>query len=129
MRVASMESAISRKQLLEPRRLFAVALIIAASLPMLIPLVLISKYGVNVPYWDQWDPDISDIFIKSHDHTLSLSDLAAQHFENRILVPRLIFLALGKMTGWNTIVEMLAGWLIACATSIVIGILIFQTRR
>src|SRR6476660_6013776 len=93
-------------------------LLAAAFLPAIFPLALILKYGVDFPFWDEWDPDIAGIYIKAHQHQLTFGDLVKQHNEHRILVPRLAYLALNSITHWNGIDELLFEWLMVCATSL-----------
>jgi hypothetical protein len=99
-----------------------------ALLPALIPLVLILTYGVNMPFWDEWDPGLAGLYIKAHQHQLSFADLAAQHNEHRILLPRIAYLLLNSMTHWNAVGEMVFQWLIVFATSIGILVLIRKTQ-
>lgn len=88
--------------------------------PALLPLWMILHYGVDMPYWDQMDEDLAGLHIKAHDGTLTFADLAAQHNEHRILVPRLAYLVLGKLTHGNAVAEMLASWGLVLATSLVL---------
>ena len=90
----------------------------AATLPALFPLGLILKYGVDFPYLDEWDRDFAGMYIKAVQHQLTFADLAAQHNEHRILIPRLILLILTLCTHWNPIADMIVQWLIVCATSL-----------
>lgn len=73
---------------------------------------LIYTYGVDTPYWDEWD-EMPGLLLKLHAGTLSWSDLIAQHNEHRILFPRLIMLAAAWLTSWNVRAEMLITWLLA----------------
>lgn len=104
---------------MKPRLAFLWRFLLAAS-PALFPLWMIVHYGVDMPYWDQMDEDLAGLHIKAHDGTLNFADLAAQHNEHRILVPRLVYLVLGKLTHGNTVAEMLASWAIVLATSLVL---------
>jgi hypothetical protein len=73
---------------------------------------LVLRYGVDVPYLDQWE--IAPFFEKLSRGTLTLSDLFAQQNEYRQLFPQLIFVALGRLTGWNVKYEMIVSLLLAC---------------
>lgn len=73
---------------------------------------LVHRYGVDVPYLDQWE--IAPFFEKLSRGTLTLSDLYAQQNEYRQLFPHLIFVALGRLTGWNVKYEMIVSLLLAC---------------
>jgi hypothetical protein len=103
-------------------------LLVFAFAPALVPLNMIFRYGVNMPYFDQWDVHIAGNFIKANQGDLSFSDLAALHSEHRILIPRIAWLLLGRLTHWNIIAEMVLGWLITCGSSIGILRLICVTQ-
>jgi len=96
-----------------PLRQFLLVLIFA---PMLWLGLLMYAYGVDTPYWDEWD-EIPSGLMKLHDGTLSWSDLIAQHNEHRILFPRIILLATAWFTSWNVRAELLITWLLACLCS------------
>ncbi len=78
--------------------------LLAGGIPAAAVLVLVLRYGVNVPYWDQWE--LVPNFVALSGGSLGLSDLAAQHNEHRMVFPRLIMLVLGTATQWNTVAEM-----------------------
>jgi hypothetical protein len=75
-------------------------------------LWLILRYGVDVPYWDQWE--LAPFFEKLARGTLTLSDLFAQQNEYRQFFPNLLFVVLGRLTRWDVRYEMLASLLLAC---------------
>jgi hypothetical protein len=75
------------------------------------PAWLILRYGVDVPYWDQWETAF--FFEKLARGTLTAADLFAQQNEYRQFFPNLLFVALGRLTGWNVKYEMLASLLLA----------------
>jgi hypothetical protein len=85
------------------------ALLAAAALPAALSLGLILKYGVNVPFQDEWDtPGI--LVKKWAEGTAGWGDLFAQHNESRPAVPRLIVSAIIFLAGWNTVTAMVLGW-------------------
>lgn len=94
-----------------------VAAALMAGVPALAVLWFITRFGVNIPRWDQWDPDMVQIQIKPATE-LTFSDFWNQHNEHRILLPRLIYLAIGAVANGNTVIEMLVGWLVVCITSL-----------
>ena len=77
-----------------------------------VPAWLILRYGVDVPYSDQWN--IAHFFEESARGTLTLADLYEQQNEFRQLFPHLLFVALGRLTGWDVRYEMCASLLLAC---------------
>lgn len=89
-------------------------------------LLLIALYGVETPFWDQWDCDVFQVLIPWQHHTLRVSDLLAPHNEHRILPTRLLMLVLFMANHgiWNPLLQMVAGSLfhVAALTVLVIGI-------
>ncbi|MGD1278333.1 MAG: hypothetical protein ABR964_14065 [Tepidisphaeraceae bacterium] len=102
------------------------ALLLAAS-PAIFPLVLILRYGVDMPFWDEWDPGLAGMYIKAHQHQLTLADLLAQHNEHRVLIPRLLYLLLNTATHWNDVGDLVFAWGIVCCTSLCVLWLIHKT--
>ncbi len=80
------------------------------ALPALLLGALVAIYSVNLPYYDQWIA-IAPLLEKHATGTLRLDDILALHNEHRLVIPRLIFLPLAMLTGWNTQVEMALTWL------------------
>lgn len=78
-------------------------------------LILILKYGVDIPYWDEWQ--YVSFFEKFSQGTLTLSDLFAQQNEYRQFFPNLIFVGLGWLTKWNKRYELLVSFALACLVS------------
>jgi len=76
-------------------------------LAYLIPIVLLigfmARYGVNVPFADEWG--LVDTFHKVYTGEATLQYLAGQHNEHRILFPRIIFLALAFPSKWEIAYE------------------------
>jgi hypothetical protein len=106
-----------RNSLNARRRILGGLLLLMAFLPAWLPLALINKYGVDLRYWDDWDPDLAGVYIKAHQHALTLADLAAQHNEHRPMVPRLIYLVISPITHANNIDDQICEWLLVCLTS------------
>jgi hypothetical protein len=77
---------------------------------------LVKVYGVNVPYWDEWES--VDLFHKVQLGTASASDLFAFHAEHRILTERVVTLVLLRLMGeWSPIGGMLVSALVAATTA------------
>ncbi|MEI8203679.1 MAG: hypothetical protein WCH34_11735 [Bacteroidota bacterium] len=78
-------------------------------------LYFILKYGVDVPYMDQWE------YVGFFDHlskgTLSFGELFKQQNEYRQFFPNVIYVALGWITHWNVRYEMIVIFLLACLVS------------
>jgi hypothetical protein len=110
-------SSIAPKTATEPGRsqldrlLFLVAL-----LPIVLIAALINYYGVNVPYGDEWR--ILTFLVKWDSHQLTFADFYATHNGHRILLPRLIFLALTQLTHGSLRAEMFFSLLLCTLTSL-----------
>ena len=65
--------------------------------------VLLRNYHLGAPVLDEWE--LMTMFPKFYEGTLSTADLFALHNEHRLLFPRLIMLALARLTGWNQAYE------------------------
>lgn len=72
-------------------------------LPLAYLVMLLRIYHVDVPFWDEWEYML--ILPKSYEGTLSVADLFALHNEHRLLFPRLIMLALARLTHWDMVYE------------------------
>ena len=110
------------------RRLARCLPLLLALSPALLPLWQILHYGVDIPGWDQFDDDLAGLHIKAHAGAVTPTDLLAQHNEHRIALPRLCYLFLGRLTSGNAVAEMLAGWGLALATSLLLLGLLRRTR-
>lgn len=85
-------------------------------LPPFMIALSISKYGVDVIDWDQWE--IAAFFAKAANHTLAIGDLFAPQVEHRQFFPNAIFLGLGWLTHWNIKAEMFFSLLLACLVAL-----------
>jgi hypothetical protein len=87
----------------------------------------IIHFGVNTPYWDQWEmvPRIQAL----HTHTQGFNDLWAAHNEHRIFFPWLVSLTLAMLTHWNIGVEIMAGFGFALISSILLALITVRTIR
>ena len=78
-------------------------------------LYFILRYGVDVPYMDQWE------YVSFFDHlskgTLSFQELFKLQGEYRQLFPNIIYVSLGWLTNWNVRYEMIVIYLLACLVS------------
>jgi len=87
-------------------RWLAVLLLLA---PALAQLLMVNHYGVDFPYYDQWE-GVGALFVKMNAGTLGIADFFAQHNEHRILFPLLIFYPLARLTHWNIRAELFVIW-------------------
>jgi hypothetical protein len=93
---------------------------VGAGLPSLLPLLFILVFGVQFHFWDEWDPNWAGMYVKAFNGQLTFADLVAQHNEHRMVVPRLIQLAMNHFDHWNNFHVLIAGWIFVCITSILL---------
>lgn len=92
-----------------------VVTVAAAVIPAAFIALLILKYSVNIPQWDEW---AGVTFLdKLNAGTLSLSDLFQQQNEYRQFFPNLIFAFLGNATNFDVRYHMALSFLLACLVS------------
>lgn len=77
-------------------RLFWIGL---SFLPLLLLLRYVWKYGVDVPFWDQWA--LVPLLEHGRNGTLSFFELWGFHNEHRMLFPKMAMLGLARLTHWN----------------------------
>src|SRR2546423_7385822 len=86
------------------RRLSGTLLFLLALVPIFFIGFIIDRYGVNVPYADEWS---NLILVEKWDAGhLTFADLFRAHNGHRIFVPRLIFLAFAEMAHGNVRAEL-----------------------
>ncbi len=75
-------------------------------------LYFILRYGIDVPYNDQWE------YVGFFDHhslgILTFEELFRLHNEYRKFFPNLIYVLLGSLTHWNVRYEMVVIFILAC---------------
>lgn len=96
-------------------------LLCLAMLPPLVTGTLVFKWGVDVPYYDQWE--LVPLFEKAAQGKLTFGDLYAQQNEHRQFFPNLVFVVLGRLTDWNVRWEMGLIFALVCLVSLGIYVL------
>ena len=88
---------------------------IAAILPPCFAAALIFRYGVDLPYSDEWE--LAPMLLAWVEGRPSFGDLFAPIQGHRQFFPNLIILALARLTRWDARYEMAVSFLLACLTS------------
>jgi hypothetical protein len=97
------------------RRLLSGLLFLLALIPIVFIAFVIARYGVNVPYADEWS---NLILVEKWDAGhLKFPDLIRPHNGHRILIPRLIFLAFAEFAHGNVQGEMFFSLFVCVLTS------------
>lgn len=87
-------------------------------LPPIISLIVICKFGVNVPYWDQWE--YVPYFSELKEGVLTVARLFEQQLEYRQFFPNLTFVFLGYFSNWNVVWEMIFSWSLVLCTLLIL---------
>ena len=93
--------------------------------PALLLARLISRYGVDIPYADEWL--WTPFLFKAHEHSLTVADFFAQHNEHRYFFPKLLLLILAPLTSGNTKGAMFFSLGLAALTSVALWYLLNKT--
>lgn len=99
--------------------------IVLLLLPGLYLLSLISKYGVNVPYADEFT--FAPLLVKAHEHTVTWADLFQQHNEHRYFFPRLLLIAFAWLAEGNLRAEMFFSLFLTILVSVNLWLLVRKT--
>jgi hypothetical protein len=91
-----------------------IVIVLLTCLPILFIAIYIWRFGVNIPFMDQWR--VVSLFSKEKQGTLTLVDLFIQHNEHRPFFPRLIWLMLAAFTRYNVNAELWVNFLTALGT-------------
>ena len=106
------------------RRWMRVALILIGLSPLVIVLIHIQRYGVNVPYWDEWDLLVQP-YLDTFSGQFRIGDLWYLQNEHRLFVPRLVALAIARLTN----LDMLAQMYFNVVLTIFVWVLIYAIYR
>ncbi len=87
--------------------------------PVIIGAVYIRTYGVNVPYWDQWDT-VPVFLEKLYNSKLTFFDLVAQHNESRPFFPNVVMIILAMLTHYNVLYEMYFMYGLYCVSFVIL---------
>jgi hypothetical protein len=104
---------------------FKVVGAVGCLVPLAVLAQLIHRYGVNLPFSDQWD--LVSLIEKARTSGLEFSDLYNQHGEQRMVFPRMVMLALAPVTRWNTKVELWVNLILAAGMFCILLILVLRS--
>lgn len=93
--------------------------------PAIVLGVLMLRYGVDVPFWDEWSVvGLAEAFRL---HMLTFGQLFAQYNEHRLFFPRLLILGIDTLAQGNVKWDLAALWLLAVAVLLSVYRLAQQT--
>ena len=116
-RVQSVIAALQRS----PRALFAFAFAVAA-VPAVYIALLVRRYGVDVPLWDDWD--MVPMIAHAHTGELTFAELFAQQLEARTLLPKLLFILMTFTGRYDARDAMMLSVVLCCLTAIGVFLLL-----
>jgi hypothetical protein len=86
--------------------------------PALLLGALLARYAIDLPVGDAWYTPGNLYSALASERGVTIADLLAQHNESRKLFPRLIFLAIARLAGWNTRVELAVIFAVVCGIAL-----------
>ncbi|MFA5251639.1 MAG: hypothetical protein WC454_03525 [Phycisphaerae bacterium] len=100
---------------------------IAMTLPAVFTFYYVYKFGLRVPYYDQWE--IVPQLEKMYNHTLTLADVWRQHNEHRLFFPKSLMFFLAWLSNWNLFFELCANMVIAAFTFLFLLSILCSTTK
>jgi hypothetical protein len=91
-------------------------LIIISILPALSIIHLVGRYGVDVPFADEWS--YAPLLRDAHNHRLTIEELLEQHNEHRLVLPKLLEIGFARWAGGNRRAEMFFSIVLAAGTAV-----------
>lgn len=87
-------------------------------------LFCLIHYGVNTPFWDEWE--MVAIFQDKDHHQLTFSDFWRQHNEHRIFFPNIVLTIGAYLTHWNVKAELLYNFFFSVITALMLYLFILK---
>jgi len=84
-------------------KLTSALVLIGYLIPILTLIYFVSKFAVNVPFWDQWN--LIALFEKNRTHQATFEDFLIQQNEHKMFFPKIIFVTFAFISRWNTKLE------------------------
>jgi len=89
--------------------------------------VLLDRFGVDVPYYDEWP--LVGLLRRLREDDLLISHLAQQHSVHRVFFPRVVLLTVAHYTGWNVRWELAVNFALAVLLMAVLAVPLVQLAR
>ena len=94
----------------------------AVVFPAIVALYVIRRFGVNVPFEDEWE--FTSLLHAFHTHHLTFGMLWEPHNEHRIFFPRLLMLILASISHWNLRLETVVSFLLVGVSVVVLALIV-----
>lgn len=108
------------------RRWLQIALTALAVLPAFWMWHVVASHWVRLPFWDEWHTPGQMLEAWAGGH-LSFTELFSQHNESRKFFPRLLYLLIAALGGWDPRHEMRLLFASVCALALLLRHLLRQT--
>jgi hypothetical protein len=109
------------------RHAFAIAALLCLGLlPILLMMYHVRSTWIQIPFWDEWHTPGGQ-FESWCRGSLTLGEMFSQHNESRKFFPRLLYLALAAVGGWDVRKEMDVVFFEVCLLSLLLWRLLRQT--
>lgn len=102
-----------------------IGLTLLALSPAIFTLSLVARYGVDIPYADEWT--FAPLLVKAHSHALTFSDFFAQQNEHRYVFPKLLLIAFAYLADGNLRIQMLFSVFLCGCTSLNLWLILRRT--
>ncbi|MEY2507687.1 MAG: hypothetical protein QOH01_2016 [Verrucomicrobiota bacterium] len=96
--------------------------------PVLCAFYLVWRHAVALPFWDEWNTPGAQLASWCRG-TFTWAELWSQHNESRKLIPRLIYLPLFLLAGWDVRLALALVLAVACLGSVALYYLVQRTIR
>lgn len=107
-----------------PRSLLRPLIVVLAAAPALLVAWGLFRYGVDIPFYDEWHE--ARLVARTQSGTITWDDLWAPYNSHRLLFARLLWLPVSRFTGWNVLAECWLSWLVGLAA---LAVLLDWIRR
>jgi len=95
---------------------------------VILALIFILNYGVNVPFWDEWN--FVGMMVSAHEGENFWEKKFFFYYNyHRPLFPNLIIISIGLLSSWNVIYEMFFGWLLLIGSIVFLYFLIKENNH
>jgi hypothetical protein len=103
-------------------------LIIAAGLPIVAVVSAMATYGLNIPFYDQWDISL-EVASATADGRLSLGLLLQQHGDHRILFTNMTTALVTALADWDLRIERLLLLLLVSISAFLLLFTLYRQNR
>jgi len=109
------------------KRYISTVIMLVALAPIVLISVMVVRYGVGVPFGDDWV--MAKIFQSAHHGTLNLADFWQLHNEHRVFFPKLAMFGVALVTGWDIKAQIFLNLSLAITTAAILSIYVHNQLK